>query len=126
MRFHLHFPMRKVMSFKLLLTVEKGYWLKFNSPQAVQFAGSELLPHVSVTKGWNLVGTVDHNVPVPTGGVISSSFFGYRGSYFIVDTLKAGKGYWVKASTAGSIPIGNGHSVSKISATGRLPERRYH
>ena len=103
----------------------KGYWLKFNSPQVIKFAGNALLTvNVPVTKGWNLIGSVDHNVPAPTGGIIASPFFGYRGSYFIVDTLRAGKGYWVKASTAGSIPIGNGLSIAKSSGSRGLPNEK--
>lgn len=103
----------------------KGYWLKFNSPQVIKFAGSALPTfNVPVAKGWNLIGSVDHNVPAPTGGIIASSFFGYRGSYFVVDTLRAGKGYWVKASTAGSISVGNGYLLSKSFVPGRLPDKK--
>lgn len=81
----------------------KGYWLKFPSSQTVNIAG-EIRDHdtVSVTTGWNLIGST--SVPVAAAaiqqippGVMSSPFFEYLSGYAAADTLRSAKGYWVKA-----------------------------
>lgn len=86
-----------------------GVWTKF--PLATsQLLWGPALPTVSVpvAQGWNLIGSVDHAVASPSGGVIVSAVFGYSSSvgYSPVSTLLPGKGHWVKASASGTIVLG--------------------
>ena len=63
---------------------------------------------VQVNAGWNIIGTVDHPVPAPSGGIVTSPVYGYNGSgYVIVSSLVPGQGYWVKTNSSGSLPLGS-------------------
>jgi hypothetical protein len=94
------------------LEVGKGYWLKFQNDQYVFMAGDSITcDTVAVTEGWNLVGAL--SAPVAVGDIIfsppeikSSEFFHYDGSYQIADSLRPGRGYWIKTSGAGEIILG--------------------
>jgi hypothetical protein len=84
-----------------------GFWTKFSSATN-QLLWGPALPTVSVpvVQGWNLIGSVDHVVASPSGGVIASAAYGYANGYSIVTTLLPGKGYWVKTSAPGTIVLG--------------------
>jgi hypothetical protein len=63
---------------------------------------------VSVSAGWNMVGSLSMSLPVGDigsipGGIVTGSFFGYEGAYQASATLEPGKGYWVKVSQAGQL-----------------------
>ena len=89
------------------LTPGKGYWTKFPAVANQNIEGTTLANiTTSVNSGWNLIGSVDHAIAAPSGGIITSSFFGYSSGYQIVDSLRPGKGYWVKTSSAGSLTFG--------------------
>ncbi|MBK8551956.1 MAG: T9SS type A sorting domain-containing protein [Ignavibacteria bacterium] len=87
----------------------KGYWLRFNSDTTYNILGINVSPkNMNVITGWNLIGPFDENIPVSSvisspSGIITSSFYGFSNMYFITDTLKAGKGYWIKTSAAGTL-----------------------
>jgi hypothetical protein len=86
----------------------KGYWTKFVvSPTAQVITGAPVLStNVTLANGWNLVGSVDHDVPAPPiGGIITGNTYGYVGSYQVVTTIRPGKGYWIKSS-GGSLNLG--------------------
>ncbi len=84
-----------------------GYWMKFNSSANFNLTGTIVAPEqIPVANGWNLVGPLEKNIPVSAilsspPAIISSSFFGYQGGYIVTDTLRVGKGYWIKSSAAG-------------------------
>ncbi len=86
----------------------RGYWMKF--PNAInQLVWGNPLSSimVPVNVGWNLVGSVDHSITPPSGGVIEGVFFGYSSSgYSVATSMDPGHGYWVKASGPGSISLG--------------------
>jgi hypothetical protein len=53
-------------------------------------------------------------------GIITSNFFGYHNTYFTVDQIQPGKGYWVKVDRIGELILsssGNNTSVTKIRIT---------
>ncbi|HTK82650.1 MAG TPA: T9SS type A sorting domain-containing protein, partial [Bacteroidota bacterium] len=50
------------------------------------------------------------------GGIVTSEFYGYNGTYAVVDSLRPGKGYWVKSSQSGQIII----SSSAASPANRI------
>jgi len=88
-----------------------GYWMKFAGGQNVGAPGGLLHDVVdSIRVGWNLVGTIGFPVATgtitPGGGVVlSSAFYSYNGTYQITTTLKPGQGFWVKASSAGTLSM---------------------
>jgi hypothetical protein len=93
------------------LVLGKGYWAK-PAGGAVTYQG-RLVDSVSiaVTAGWNLVGSVSHDVAasgVTTNpdSIRATPFYGYRnGAYIAVDTLKPGMGYWVRMRGSGSLKL---------------------
>ncbi|MBI5021424.1 MAG: T9SS type A sorting domain-containing protein [Ignavibacteriales bacterium] len=87
----------------------KGYWIKSSAAkdQIVRGVGFPTV-EVELNSGWNLIGSVDHETPAPSGGIITSGVFTYNGSnYDQAATLLPGKGYWVKASSTGTITLGS-------------------
>ena len=107
------------------LTILKGYWLRFSTMQIISFLGNPIeADTIDVKKGWNLIGSetmpISVNAVASTPpGIITSRFFGYVEAYIAVDTIKPGKGYWVKVTQDGTIvfsTIAPSHSVKTISA----------
>ncbi len=89
------------------LVAGKGYWIKFpSSVSQTIFGDSMATVTATVDSGWNIIGSVDHTISAPTGGMVISKTFAYNGSYQIVSTLTPGKGYWVKTNMSGSLPLG--------------------
>ncbi len=90
-----------------MLSNGTGYWMRFNNNTNYNFTGYPWSPeNMIVSPGWNLIGPFDENIPVNTilsnpAGIVSSSYFGYSGGYFNPDTLKVGKGYWIRTTMAG-------------------------
>ncbi|MDP4174654.1 MAG: YCF48-related protein [Bacteroidota bacterium] len=90
----------------------KGYWLRYGQTTNVPVTGSAVIPTtVPVSAGWNLIGVYERNIPVSTitttpDNLLSSQFFGFSNGYFIPDTLRSGKGYWIRASQNGVLNIG--------------------
>lgn len=91
-----------------------GYWAKFIQPsQTVDFYGLPVSSiSIPVNAGWNIIGTISYPVPVPSiysnpPGIILLKYKYIQGignvSLTPRDSLKAGFGYWIKTSTAGSI-----------------------
>jgi len=87
----------------------KGYWIKFASSGSSDNTGIMYNPPlINLSAGWNLIGPLETSIPISSlivnpHGILISDFFGYNNGYFIADTLKTGRGYWIKASTVGSI-----------------------
>jgi len=84
-----------------------GYWVKFRGAEEVGMSGY-LRPNdtIAVHQGWNLIGTVSGaltpaSVGSVPGGLVVSNFFAFEGLYVVTDSLRPGKGYWVKASADG-------------------------
>jgi hypothetical protein len=86
-----------------------GYWLKFPDTATVFHQGfPPPIDTVNVHEGWNLVGVTLNtisvvDISVMPEGIITSPYFGFDSSYFIADSLYAGRGYWVKANQTGKI-----------------------
>ena len=85
----------------------KGYWTKF--PEAIKqpITGYQMSSvSIPVKQGWNIIGSVDHETPVPAGSGINSLVYGYSSGYKIATTIVPGKGYWVKVSKDTILTIG--------------------
>ena len=85
-----------------------GYWVKYNSIQSFQICGNRINFPIDVSSGWNLIAPFDEMVPVQNissnpPNIIVSSFYEYVTGYQVADTLKPGKGYWVKTNANGTI-----------------------
>ncbi|RCK74494.1 MAG: putative alpha-amylase [Ignavibacteriae bacterium] len=86
-----------------------GYWLKFSDDQTNDIRGSFINADTFyLSEGWNLIGSISYAVPVVSiisepSTIIDSYFYGYNSGYFISDTIKPGKGYWVKVSESGKL-----------------------
>ncbi len=103
------------------LVLGKGYWLKFGEYQQIQICGSatgeETIP---VKTGWNLLGVFEMDIPttqitsIPQG-IIESNYFGYGIGYYVADTLKSGKGYWVKVIQDGVLNLNNSGLLKDIT-----------
>jgi hypothetical protein len=109
------------------LAAGSGYWLKFPSPSFLPFSGDSLTAEsLAVTKGWQLVGSL--SAPVPAAavatdppGLIETPFYSYDGGYSADDTLRPGRGYWVKTSGSGSIVLDAGAAQSPLAAGAAQP-----
>jgi hypothetical protein len=88
-----------------------GYWLKFIDDEIIVISGKPRMADTAgVVPGWNLVGGISFPVPAASltsepPGMLFSRFFGWEGNYRIEDTLRPGRGYWVKSADAGKLII---------------------
>ncbi len=96
------------------LTSGEGYWLRFENSGSTTIDGipiNELT--ISLSEGWNLVSGISETVSIssvsdPDGIIVSGTLYGYDGAYLPSEELMAGKGYWLRANSSGSIAlIGN-------------------
>lgn len=85
----------------------EGIWVKFGGDEIAEVLGDELLTDtVEVESGWNMIGSLTlpvlaSSVTSDPPGIVSGSFFGYRGGYRITEELEPLRGYWVKVSSPG-------------------------
>ncbi len=95
-----------------------GYWLKFSGEQTISVTGSLVAKDtIDVKARWNLIGALAYPVPatdlIPIPPMtITSNIFGYDNGYSTADTLKPGKGYWVKVNQAGKLLLKTGTLLS--------------
>ena len=100
----------------------EGFWIKFDSAQTIAIDGYVIPAEtVAVIHGWNLLGSITSSVPPSSitsnpGGIITSEFFGYEGSYIPTDTLRPGKGYWVNVDQDGQLILSSSGSASPAAA----------
>jgi hypothetical protein len=88
-----------------------GYWLKFPGIDTVTLFGTGLaLDTVDVSEGWNMIGSIGS--PAATSaieeippGIVVSPYFGYNGSYSIIDTILPSRACWVKVSAGGKLVL---------------------
>jgi hypothetical protein len=88
-----------------------GFWAKFSTDELNSITGASILgDSVSVSQGWNIIGSISSSVDTSTitsipSGLRASSYFGYSGGYVPVTHLDPGLGYWVKSSGAGEFVL---------------------
>ncbi len=111
-----------------MLSNGTGYWMKFNSNSNFNFTGYPWSPeNMIVSPGWNLIGPFDNNIPISSistnpAGIITSNYFGYNGGYYNPDTLKVGKGYWIRTSAAGYLYQGSLDNNTNAAAKNPLED----
>ncbi len=102
-----------------------GCWIRFPAGVTDTLTGIPLVTDtISVSQGWNLIGSTYQVVPVAAvasipAGMTTSNYFGYNGGYINVDTLQPGRGYWVKSSSAGSLVLTSGFQLPGKAAPAR-------
>jgi hypothetical protein len=95
----------------------KGYWAKFGSAQQIALDGfARTLDTITIATGWNMIGSVTSPVSVQSivripAGIVGQTFFGYSGSYYVADSIRPSKGYWVKASAPGQLVLSSSEAV---------------
>ncbi len=100
-----------------MLSNGAGYWMKFNNASNIAFTGYEWTPeNMIVSPGWNLIGPFTKDIPVSSilsnpSGIVNSTYFGYNAGYVNADTLKVGKGFWVRTSAAGYLYKGSADNI---------------
>jgi PKD repeat protein len=111
-----------------MLSNGTGYWMKFNNASNFNFTGYPWTPeNMLVSPGWNLIGPFDNNIPISSimsnpAGIVTSNYFGYNGGYYNPDTLKVGRGYWIRTSTAGYLYQGSADNNPNVIATNPLED----
>ncbi len=81
-----------------------GYWAKFSGSQNIIITGTHLSSNETpVYQGWNLIGPFALEMPVNEITTVPPNIIIYpiyksTEQYNTADTLKPGKGYWVKTS----------------------------
>ena len=105
-----------------------GFWIKMDTASMLSISGLPVMSDsISVGARWNLIGSVSNAVPVNAitsvpAGIVTSQFFTFNGSsYIIVDTLKPGLGYWVKANQVGNLYFSSSNAhLAKSGLSGRI------
>ncbi len=92
------------------LEIGKGYWLKVPSATDFIIAGYRTeLETVAVADRWNMIGSLSTPIAASSicsdlPGMVTSAFWEYNGSAYVAsDTIKPGKGYWVKVNQPGKL-----------------------
>jgi len=91
----------------------KGYWLKSidGKETSVQQDGKTAIS-IELESGWNLIGGINNEIALAdvideNDVVLETTLFGFDNGYFTSDTVRAGKGYWLRATEAGTIKLNN-------------------
>jgi hypothetical protein len=85
----------------------EGYWVKYDAATGVSFTGGpRVLDSIPLAHGWNIIGPLTETTDTATvatdpAGLLASLFFGYDGAYAPADSLRPGRGYWVKSAGEG-------------------------
>ncbi len=94
-----------------------GYWMKFPLTAMMQVNGTERTTEtISVTEGWNLIGSVSNAVAVSLMesspvGILAPNVWEYQRGYQMSQFVQPGKGYWIYASANGTVTM-NGVSAT--------------
>ncbi|MBI1808186.1 MAG: T9SS type A sorting domain-containing protein [Ignavibacteria bacterium] len=100
-----------------------GYWVKFPSATTVAISGTSMVQEtVNVSANWNMIGVPSGPALVsdvsPIGTTIVSNYFGFSANgYFIEDTLKPGRAYWVKVNQSGKLAVKSSSVLSEPKAS---------
>ena len=78
-------------------------------------------PLIDVAGGWNIVGAFAQPVPVSAitsepSGIVETDFFAFTQGYQPVDSLRPGRGYWVKVSQAGTLDVSSAGATAAATA----------
>lgn len=100
-----------------------GYWVKYDTATSLSAAGGDvLLDTIWLNSRWNLVGSLSLPIPAASAitdppGLLTTGFYGFSAltGYQAADSLRPGRGYWIKSSGQGRLLI--------TSSSSGLPSR---
>ncbi|HEX2984875.1 MAG TPA: T9SS type A sorting domain-containing protein, partial [Ignavibacteriales bacterium] len=94
-----------------VMEVGRGYWVNMNEETELTLMGEKSNDSIEVKQGWNLIGFSDNvnasKVVSEPAGIITSDLYNFSNGYMLADSVKCGKGYWVKVSQDGKLLLGN-------------------
>lgn len=88
-----------------------GYWLYFNTSETERIVGVPIeQTSINVAEGWNLIGGPNCSVSFgaisdPNDVLMLGTLFEYADGYQAVSAVEPMKGYWIRASAAGTIGL---------------------
>ncbi|TLY31123.1 MAG: T9SS type A sorting domain-containing protein, partial [Ignavibacteria bacterium] len=91
-----------------------GYWLK---SQQTSIIGCPLtLDTIVLANGWNMIGSLSSAVSVASivsipDTLLSSPYFEYTNSYTVADSIRPGKGYWIRSRGSGRLVLSLAPSI---------------
>jgi WD40 repeat protein len=101
------------------MTPGQGYWVRYSAVADETLSGLPISKvDVDLAAGWNLISgptgtTAIADVSDPQGVILPGTLFGFAQSYQQKSELEPGRGYWIRASAAGSISIGGNQAVAR-------------
>jgi hypothetical protein len=101
----------------------KGYWLRFTNASTITFAGTPIgSKTLALNAGWNLISGLSEPVALasisdPGNILVSGTLFEFASGYRAATELQPGLGYWVRASSSGSIELSAGVPSKNRSQT---------
>ena len=111
------------------LKLGTGYWLRFPAVETVTIQGIYVDSlTITLMQGWNLISGISDNLALsdvgdPGGIIIPGTLFGYNGAYYLSDSIRQGRGYWLRTSAAGSVTLRRGtKSAPNLAKRFRVPE----
>ncbi|MBI2419437.1 MAG: T9SS type A sorting domain-containing protein, partial [Ignavibacteriales bacterium] len=109
----------------------KGYWVRYAAPATFTISGTAVASTtVPIVTGWNMVGIYKDTVTVAgitttPAGIVNSNYFGFDNGYVNAAKLAPGKGYWVRATQAGTLNLPTptakfGVGNTAVNSTGKI------
>jgi len=101
-----------------------GYWLKFDSMETISIIGKRESSFLfELTQGWNIIGAPNEEItpedftPLPFENTKPNLFYEYTNGtgYSLAETLRAGKGYWVKTTESFSLWYPQWYKVGELN-----------
>lgn len=102
---------------KSFLEPYKAYWMKSSGAATANISGTPVNTcTITLEAGWNMISPPNCSLPisaaqVDAGILIANTLNQYNGVYNVVSQVEAGKAYWIKATTAGSMTLACGNTV---------------
>ena len=100
----------------------RGYWLKLPAAQTLGMEGFvRQTDTMNIVPGWNMIGSVTY--PVAIANIVqippnntSGNYYNYFGGYYLSDSIRPAKGYWIKAGTTGKLILSSTGPAAKQTA----------
>ncbi len=105
------FSFNEVYIEQISLVAGEGYWLRFSDEGFSIIPGEPINEIIlSLSYGWNLISGVAHLLNVsdiqdPDGIIIPGAIYGFNDTYFPVNEMEPGSGYWLRTNNSGLITL---------------------
>ena len=74
----------------------EGFWVHVPEPGTVEVTGLTPDPEIEIRHGWNLLGPLNDDTPLPAPSYLRGEVLQYlNGGYASADILDTGFGYWM-------------------------------